>query len=791
MEALDIQAWLMELGLTRYAQAFLENEIDADVLLKLTAEDLNEIGVTAVGHRRKLLAAIAILKEANPASQILPETAAKGVPRQSVASAERRQLTVLFCDMVGSTALSGKLDPEDLADVIRAYQEACKNSIDRWGGHIAKYLGDGVLAFFGYPTAHEDDAERSVRSGLDMVAMVGAIRLADGSTLTARVGIATGLVMVGELIGEGSAQEEAVVGETPNLAARLQAIAEPGSVVIDPLCQQLIGGLFNYSDLGDQKLKGFSERVQAWRVLGESQAESRFEALRAGRLTGMVGREHEIGLLVDRWERANDGEGQVVLLSGEPGIGKSRIVRALRERLADLAHIPLSHYCSPYHSNSSLYPVIGLFERAAGFTQDDGAKLRLDKLEALLARGGAKLAEAVPLVAALLEIETSERYPPLSLAPQRQKQRTLEILVDQVEALAAEQPVLAIYEDVHWIDPTTLEALGLLIERVQRLPVLVLVTFRPEFSPPWTGYSHVMQLSLSRLTRRHGQALVTEIAGGKALPADVFEEILAKTDGIPLFVEELTKTVLESGLLIDAGDHYDLAAAPMPLTIPATLHDSLTARLDRLAPVKAVAQLGAVIGRDFSHELIAAVSPLSESQLNAALDQLVDAELIFSRGAPPSVTYSFKHALVQEAAYQSLLKSKRRQLHGTVATALTGQLSEVGEAEPEIVAFHCTEAHLTEEAIKHWRNAARKSAERGAHVEAIAQLEKGLALVRSIPASVDRDRDELDMLSMLGASSVAVKGLQHLTSARSIQGRRRSLTNLAMARNFLAASNWA
>jgi hypothetical protein len=427
-------------------------------------------------------------------------------------------------------------------------------------------------------------------------------------------------VVVGDLIGEGAAQEEAVVGETPSRAARLQAVAEPGSVVIDPGCQQLVGGLFEYADLGARELKGFADPVRAWRVLGESQAESRFEALHGQQLTVLVGREHELGLLVDRWERAKEGEGQAVLLSGEPGIGKSRIVRALRERLVSEPHTPLSHYCSPHHTNSALYPVIGLLERAAGFTRGDRADARLDKLEALLARGTEALGEAVPLVAALLGLEPGQRYPAPALSPQRQKQRTLEVLIEQVEGLAARQPVLAVYEDVHWVDPTTLEALDLLIGRVQRLPVLVLITFRPEFSPPWTGHAHVMQLSLSRLTRRHGQALVEAVTGGKALPDEVLDQVLAKTDGVPLFVEELTKTVVESGLLSDAGDRYALTGPLPPLAIPATLQDSLMARLDRLAPVKEVAQIGAVIGREFSHDLLAAVSPLPQAKLGEALD---------------------------------------------------------------------------------------------------------------------------------------------------------------------------
>ena len=588
------------------------------------------------------------------------------------------------------------------------------------------------------------------------------------------MGVATGQVVVGDLIGKGAAEEEAVVGQTPNLAARLQALAEPGSVVIDPRCHQLVGGLFEYADLGTQDLKGFTEPVRTWHVLDESRAESRFEAMHGQQLTVLVGREHEIGLLADRWERAKEGEGQVVLLSGEPGIGKSRIARALRARLANEPHTPLSHYCSPHHTNSALYPVIGHLERAAGFTRDDRPEARLDKLEALLSQAAAALGEAVPLVAALLGIETGQRYPALALTPQHQKQRTLKTLVDQVEGLAAQKPVLAVYEDVHWVDPSTLEALDQLIERVQGLPVLVLITFRPEFNPPWTGHAHVMQLSLSRLTRRHGQALVEEVTGGKALPDEMLNQILAKTDGVPLFVEELTKTVLESGLLTDAGDHFALAGPLVPLEIPATLHDSLMARLDRLAPVKEVAQAGAVIGREFSHELLAAVSPLPEDKLRESLDQLVASELVFRRGSPPDANYTFKHALVQDAAYQSLLKSTRQRFHQKIARTLEEQFPATADTQPELLAYHYTEAQLTDQAIDYWQQAGQRASKRSATVEAIAQLSKALDLLESLPPSVERDRKELRLRIDLTSPLIASKGMaapemgQTITRARGL-----------------------
>jgi len=581
---MNIGTWLRELGLERYEQAFLNNDIAPAVLPELTDQDLKDLGVS-LGHRRLLLKAIKDLGDgqSEPGSAPITEQPPARPEARPRPEAERRQLTVMFCDLVGSTALSARLDPEDLSTLIRTYQNTVAGEITRFEGHVAKYMGDGVLAYFGWPIAHEDEAERAVRAGLAITEAVGCLSNAGGEPLAARVGIATGLVMVGELIGEGAAQEQSVVGETPNLAARLQALAQPGQVVVAASTRRLVGGLFELADLGPQRLKGFAEPLAAWRVVAVGAAENRFEAMHAAGLTPLVGRQHELGILLERWARAKDGDGQVVLLAGEAGIGKSRLARTLRERLANQGYMPLSHYCSPYHTNSALYPVIGLLERAAGFEREDQPPVRLAKLEALLALGSEYLGEVVPPMAALLEVPIGENYPPLNLTPERQKQRTLEVLVDQVAGLAAKQPVLAIYEDVHWIDPTTLEALGLLIERVQQLPVLVLITYRPEFTPPWSGHAHVVQLSLARLTRGHGAALIERISGGKPLPAAVLDQILAKTDGVPLFVEELTKTVLESGLLADAGDRYELSAPLPPLAIPATLHDSLMARLDRLA----------------------------------------------------------------------------------------------------------------------------------------------------------------------------------------------------------------
>ncbi|HEX2338412.1 MAG TPA: adenylate/guanylate cyclase domain-containing protein, partial [Hyphomicrobiaceae bacterium] len=560
---MDVAGWLRGLELERYEHAFRDNAIDAEVLPVLTDADLEKLGVL-LGHRKKLLKAIAELGRGVATTASLPE-----VPVEpGVRTAERRQLTVLFCDLVGSTALSTRLDPEDMGRVIRAYQSTCTDVVGRWGGHVAKYMGDGVLAYFGWPHAHEDEAERAVRAGLAIVNALAGLETPVNAPLVARVGIATGLVMVGELIGQGAAQEQTVVGETPNLAARLQALSAPGSVVISHATRRLVGGLFELSDLGQRRFMGFTESLAAWRVEGEGRAEGRFEALHGEHLTPLVGREHELGILMERWSWAKEGDGQVMLLSGEPGIGKSRLIRALRGRLGAEPYTPLSHYCSPYHTNSALYPVIGLLERLTRLDRDEPPEAQLTKLEMMLKRSSERSEEVVPLLAALLGVATGARYPTLTLTPEAQKRRTLQALVDQLAGLAAQQPVLALYEDVHWVDPSTLELLGLVIERIQRLPVLVLITFRPEFQPPWTGQAHFTTLTMSRLGRRQGADLVARVTGAKLLPAEVVEQIVARTDGVPLFVEELTKTMLESGLLTDAGGHYELSGPLPPLAIP-------------------------------------------------------------------------------------------------------------------------------------------------------------------------------------------------------------------------------
>ena len=561
---MDIAVWLRDLGLQHYDALFRENDIDAEVLSDLTDADLEKIGVS-LGHRKRLLKAVAAL--ASPAAA-LPTAA----PIPPVAdAAERRQLTVMFCDLVGSTALSARLDPEDMREVIRAYQDACSGAIARYDGFVAKFMGDGVLAYFGFPRAHEEDAERAVRAGLDIAAVVAKLETRAKEQLQVRIGVATGIVVVGDLVGQGSAQEQAVVGETPNLAARLQGLAEPGSVVIAESTRRLLGGAFELKPLGPQTLKGFDAPVLAWEVLREAENISRFEASRSQGMTPFVGREHEVALLLDRWRDAGEGEGQVALITGEAGIGKSRMLAALRERIGDEPHVRVRYQCSPHHVNDAFYPITSQIWHAAGFVSGEPAAARLDKLEAMIARSGLEEKDIAPLVAALLSIPVEGRYPPLEMAPAEQKERTIAALIALFEGLTKDAPVLALLEDAHWIDPTSLDVFGRLIDRLPGLRALLVVTFRPEFAAPWVGRAHVASLQLNRFGRRQALAMVASVAGGKALPIEVLDEIVAKTDGVPLFVEELTKTVLESGLLRDQDGAYVLDRALTPLAIPSTL----------------------------------------------------------------------------------------------------------------------------------------------------------------------------------------------------------------------------
>jgi class 3 adenylate cyclase len=631
---MDVGGWLRGLGLGQYEAAFRENAIDDTILSSLTAEDLKDLGVSIVGHRRKLLDAIAGLRVDASAKALSPD-ALGATDRPPKDNAERRQVTVMFADLVGWTALSTSMDPEDLREVISAYQKCAAATVRRFDGFIAQYLGDGVLAYFGYPRAHEDDAERAVRAGLELIAAVAALKTV--VSLQTRVGIATGLVVVGDLLGAGNAEERGIVGETPNLAARLQGIAKPNMVVIAESTRKLLGNLFELEDLGAIDLKGISGPVSVWTALRPSSIESRFEALHATGLTALIGREEESELLMRRWTRAKAREGQVVLLSGEAGIGKSRLTAALLEGIAGEPHTRLRYFCSPQHTDSALYPIISQMERAAGLTHDDAQQAKLDKLAGILDQTSTSLQDAA-LFAEMLSLPNDGRYPALELSPQQRRQCTLAALDLQLETLSRSSPVLMIFEDAHWADPTSMELLGRAVGQIRMLRVLLLVTFRPEFVPPWIGQPHVTALIINRLAEREVGAMVDQLVGNKLISASIREDIIERTDGIPLFVEELTKAVLEASSQGLA--ERTVAAAPSPaLAVPASLHASLMARLDRLGPAKEVAQVGAAIGREFSHALLAAVVAIPKSDLESALDRLTTAGLLFRQGVPPYATY--------------------------------------------------------------------------------------------------------------------------------------------------------
>ncbi|HYM01949.1 MAG TPA: adenylate/guanylate cyclase domain-containing protein [Stellaceae bacterium] len=689
-----------------------------------------------------------------------PGPADLAAERPAVQPPERRHLTVMFCDLADSTALSMRLDPEEMVGVLRAYHTCCAEAVDRFGGSIAKYMGDGIVIYFGYPFAHEDDAERAVLAALAVVKNVARLRPHHSDLrLQVRIGISTGLVVVGELMGQGVSQEQSVVGETPNLAARLQSIAEPNAIVISASTHRLIGGLFQCRPLGLLNLKGFAEQVTAWQVEGEGRAESRFEALRAESMIPVVGRGHEIGMLLERWQQAKAGVGQAVLIAGEPGIGKSRLTSALRERLSAEKHIRLSWYCSPHHQTSALYPIIAQLERAAGITLDDSGAEKLAKLDAVLRPETSRIAEMTPLMAAMLSIPTGGRYAPLTLTASQLKEKTLEALLLRLEDLAAAQPVLCIFEDAHWVDPTTLELAARTIARIKALPVLFIMTFRPEFNAAGLArHEHVTELTLNRLSPPQAARMIEHRAGGKNIPAEVMDEIVAKADGVPLFLEELTKTVLESGLLTEEADRYTLRGVLPPLAVPATLHDSLMARLDRMSAVKQVAQLAATLGRIFTRDQLAAVSPLSPQLLDEALEQLVGAEVIHLQEHPSKVTFEFKHALLRDVAYQSLLKVTRLLYHDRIARALESKFPELAEVQPELLAYHFTEAGQIPEAIDYWQRAGKRAAQRSSNLEAIAQLTRALSLLDGIVDAEERARREYELRLSLLTPVITAKG---------------------------------
>jgi class 3 adenylate cyclase/predicted ATPase len=752
-----VDHWLSELELGRYAEVFIANAIDWDVLPDLREADLEKLGIP-LGHRKRLLRAIRRLDVGS--SPGLGEAAA-AVIAPSTACAERRQLTVMFCDLVGSTALARNLDPEDMLEVLRRYQRSCAGLVTEFGGSVSQYLGDGILAYFGHPVAHEDDAERAVRAALAIVDSMGPLNASPdgnhGVPLAVRIGIATGLVVVGNIVGEAGSEERTAIGETPNLAARLQASALTNTVVVAETTQRLLGGRFEYEELDPLPLAGFAEPQRAWRVIRAADARSRFEAFRSTALTPLVGRTMELGAMMDRWQSARDGRGSVMLISGEPGIGKSRLAVAFAEAIAGELHEPIHFSCSPFHRDTALHPVIERLSRDAGLEDGDDDAQRQEKLRVHLKDDPESPARMLPLLAALLSIDGHE---PLQAAvgAQKQKELTLAALIARIEKAARAVPQILVFEDLQWIDPTSLEFLDLLVERVPQQRLLILATARPEFTPSWTDREWVTTITLDRLGRRRTEELVRKILAGKPVPDAVVTQIAAKTGGVPLFVEELTKTVVESGLLRGETGGESLEGPLPQLAIPATIHDSLMARLDQLALPKEIAQIGSVIGRRFSYALLAEVTALPNSVLQPSLDRLSASELVFCRGTPPNSTYVFKHALIQDAAYESLLISKRRHLHRRIADVLQVTFPEKARNSPELVAHHYSEAGDNEPAIGFWQRAAQKAMRTSSYAEAANHLRRGLDLLEALPKGGARDSRELELLLLRATVLIALKG---------------------------------
>ncbi|MBS1197790.1 MAG: Adenylate cyclase [Proteobacteria bacterium] len=742
----QVEEWLGQQGFPQYAGLFAENAIDFGLLPTLSEADLRSIGIP-LGHARKLATAAATLVD-----QV---TSKIPVVSQSAVEAERRQLTVMFCDLVGSTELSSRLDPEDLRDIIRRYQKACGDVVARYEGFVAQYLGDGIMVYFGYPQAHEDAAERAVRTGLDIIAAVRELSLPAAAKLQVRIGAATGLAVVGDLIGRGSSEQAAVTGQTPNLAARVQALAEPGCLTIAESTRKLVGDLFEYRELGLHRLKGIDGEVRVLEVTGARQNAARFESIRTMR-GDCVGRSRELDFLRYKWRRAVTGQGQVVLAWGEAGIGKSRLLRLLNERLHGESLIRVHVQCSPQHGASPLYPVIHSNLRVLGFRPEDGIEQKLNKIEGFLELGDQ--VECAPLLAALMSVPGEGRYAPLNLSAQEQKEKTLNMCVDFVANMATRQPVLYQVEDAHWIDPTTEEMLGRLIARLTDRRVLLIVTGRPEYRPDWLGLPQVSPLDLGRLGETEIRQMVRDLAGGKDMPEEVLTQILTKTDGVPLFVEELTRNLLESGLLRENGTAWVLAGSLPETAIPSTLRDSLMARLDRLGSAKEVVQVAATIGRSFSYALLALVLDYPEAMLRAALDRLFVAGLIFPRGHAPAAEYWFKHALIQDTAYESLLKSRRTALHMRILRALETHFPDWVESQPQVLMHHALRADLAEKAIHYGWKAGREALVRSANREALQLLGQAIALVHALPDGKERIETELDLQLAMGQAALAQYG---------------------------------
>lgn len=792
---MDLVKFLQSLGFKEYTTSFVENRIDEEVLPLLSDDDLKTLGVNALGDRRKILKAIANLgavdvpkdeKQSEPLkAKPKPPAVKQQLERSASSGGERRQLSVLFCDLVGSTELSGQLDPEDLREIIRQYQDSVAGSISRYNGYLARFVGDGVLAYFGWPQAYEDQAERAVRSGLAAVAAVAEIDLMNGLELHARVGIATGEVVVGDIVGEASTETAAVVGKTPNLAARLESIAEPDQVVIGDATRQLVGDVFEYKDLGQQTLKGIDGPVRSWRVLTERAAESRFDAAHQGELARFIGREHELGLLRERWALAKKGEGQVVLLSGEAGIGKSRLSAALRDQIGDEPYFRLHYQCSGHHINTAFYPIIKRLEGAAGFSSEDTGDTKLNKLETLLAPTTDDIKAVVPYFVALLSLPGEERYGSLDLSPQQLRGQTIEALIEQIKILSLQKPVLFVMEDVQWIDPSTEDYLGEIMPRIIDQAVFMLITCRPSYSPPWTSHPHLTSVEVSRFGREHGAEIV-RMAGGQELPQPIVERLVTRAEGVPLYIEELTRAVVEAGVSIDGRVTED--------QIPATLQASLVARLDSLDDAKEIAQIGSIFGKEFSYDLLAAVAEKSDTEVNNALDRLVQSGMVFRRGLAPKSIYTFKQSLLQDAAYATILISSRRRLHASIMEILESQTDVDITEKAELLAHHAFHGENWGKAFTYSRDAGLKASKRSANREAAALLEQALACLKNLPDNKDNLELAIDTRyaarSAIQAFGEHKRVVEHLREAEKLASTLDDQSRLGWASAYLSQYLW-
>jgi class 3 adenylate cyclase/predicted ATPase len=752
----DLAEWLGRHGLGQYANTFAENNIDYSVLPDLTENDLEKLGVSSLGHRKKLLRAIAELTAARqPTGTTKAVSSATVVPPSLVQhrEAEFRQITVMFCDLVGSTQLSEKLDPEDLQKLFEAYRIECSTAINRYGGEVARYFGDGVMAFFGWPHAHEDDAVRATHASLEIVS--GVAKIAGPVTLTCRVGICSGPVVVGE-IGDSGTWSMDAVGETPNIAARLQTLAAVNTVLISESTRRLVSGAFNLQDLGHQELKGVSEPLHVYRVLTAKTTASRFEAAHTGSLTPLIGRSSELSLLLDRWQKVKEGDGQVILLSGIPGVGKSRLLHELKWHIQQEPHVLLHHQCSPYHSQSAFFPVIGRIEQAAQLTPLESAAEKLAKLTTYLPRLADNSKAPVLLVAKLLSIPLENDLELSGLTPQQIKNRTISTLVDMILAFSVQRPTLCVFEDAHWLDPSTLELLESIISRIDHARVLLVVSCRPEFRPTWMTHANTTMHSLTRLSLTEVKAMIRDILRGGSMPEPVLDRIIEKADGVPLFIEELTSSMLSAPL--QTRGTFERAPQLASLRVPDTLSDALMERLDRVAPSRRLVQIAAVIGREFSYDLLSAASRIDDDGMLSALSLLEQADIIYRVGISPVLRFAFKHALLCDAIYDSLLRSKRQQIHADIAAVLQRDFSELAENQLQVLAFHHQEAGNHQSAISCWFESGQGALAHSANVEAIASFRKALQVLDALPETPERIKQEIDIQLALGIPLIAVHG---------------------------------